>query len=103
MSTYLISAASVESFQENLLGFASDWNNALKLGFDVKQLSYPDWMTQMLASVGVLTHVLPSVVQPGAVIGKISPFLSQRYSINPECKIVAGNKLIAEMYAQLVI
>jgi sugar (pentulose or hexulose) kinase len=43
---------------------SSDWHNALKLGFDVRALAYPEWMTS--GPIGeVVGGRLPTVVQPG--------------------------------------
>jgi D-ribulokinase len=39
--------------------FTSDWNNALKLGYDVMNLEYPSWMSQLLKSEGIDISKLP--------------------------------------------
>ena len=67
----------------------SDWHNALKLGFDVHSLSYPDWLLKLLDSQGLSRHVLPPVVEPGVPVGTLgASFCSQGYS--RECAVVAG-------------
>ena len=62
---------------------ASDWHNALKLGYDVGGLRYPEWLVQFCAtSLGRRTcggdgengdgGVLPTVVAPGGAFVAIS-------------------------------
>lgn len=84
--------------------FISDWNNALKLGFDVISLAYPPWLMHLLNTTGISypnlnpnvgntnmhTPVLPTVVEPGSAVGTISNFLVEKYSFRKDCKIVAG-------------
>lgn len=49
------------------LGF-SDWNNALKTGYDPIAARWPDWIERAGADV----EKLPSVLEPGAPIGRVS-------------------------------
>lgn len=42
----------------------SDWNNALKLGYDVQRLRYPDWLGAGAAALGLAPDALPAVVRP---------------------------------------
>ena len=50
---------------------ASDWHNALKLGFDVRALRYPEWLTG--GEIGKIARGrLPRVVRPGEPIGPVS-------------------------------
>ena len=59
----------------------SDWHNCLKLGYDVKSLTYPDWMLALLKDGAKLpspSDVLPSeVVSPGEPMGKFSVHLNR--------------------------
>jgi D-ribulokinase len=66
-------------------GGISDYHNALKTGFDVETMTWPDWISQ-------LPHVrlLPQVVAPGNLIGEISPAVARHFSLNPDCTIHAG-------------
>jgi len=49
----------------------SDWNNALKLGFDPETLTWPDWLTAIDMGKGQFPHVLP----PGNACGRhITPY-----------------------------
>jgi D-ribulokinase len=47
----------------------SDWNNALKTGYDPVAARWPDWIERAGADVGKL----PFVLEPGAPIGPVSP------------------------------
>lgn len=71
---------------------ASDWNNALKLGFDVVTLSYPPWLTGLLAGLGVaapLTSLLPPVIEPGRTIGVLSAHWTDM-GFPHDCQVVGG-------------
>jgi sugar (pentulose or hexulose) kinase len=46
----------------------SDWNNALKTGYDPVATRWPDWMKRTGADLGKL----PVVLEPGAPIGPVS-------------------------------
>lgn len=63
----------------------SDWHNALKTGYDVEKLRWPDWVTALPNA-----HLLPEVLAPGAVIGDIRPDIAAHFGINPQCRIHAG-------------
>jgi D-ribulokinase len=62
----------------------SDYHNALKLGYDVGELRYPDWLT-----AAVPFH-LPAVVSPGAVVGPVTEAIAQRFSLPRACVVCAG-------------
>ena len=70
--------------------FASDWHNALKLGFDNEALVYPQWLQELLNAVGIGIDCLPVVVEPGKLIGTINATTASLYGITPKCSIVAG-------------
>ena len=63
----------------------SDYHNALKTGYDVENLCWPDWLLKLPH-----THLLPQVLAPGAVIGHIRPDIAAHFGINPQCAIHAG-------------
>ncbi|KAL3780660.1 hypothetical protein ACHAWO_004141 [Cyclotella atomus] len=73
---------------------SSDWHNCLKLGYDVRNLSYPDWMVQLLkegAKIPSPTDVLPSkVVSPGEPMGAISSVVASKYGLPTETVMVGG-------------
>ncbi|MFQ3628345.1 MAG: FGGY-family carbohydrate kinase, partial [Cyanobacteriota bacterium] len=59
--------------------------NALKLGYDVGKLRYPDW----LLAANLPVH-LPQVKAPGEAIAPILPDLGDRLGIPATCQICAG-------------
>jgi len=64
---------------------SSDYHNALKTGYDVVNLRWPDWVMALPHS-----HLLPRVVVPGEVIGQIQPDIAAHFGIHPQCAIHAG-------------
>ncbi|RZM82332.1 FGGY-family carbohydrate kinase [Leptolyngbya iicbica] len=67
----------------------SDYHNALKLGYDVGGLAYPDWLLQLLESEGG-RQWLPQVQAPGTLFGLVSTAASDRYGISRDCIVIAG-------------
>ncbi|GAB4154702.1 MAG: FGGY-family carbohydrate kinase [Cyanobacteria bacterium J069] len=63
----------------------SDYHNALKLGYDVGELRYPDWLT-----AAHLPFRLPQVKAPGEAIAPILPAVGDRLGIPAHCQICAG-------------
>jgi sugar (pentulose or hexulose) kinase len=63
----------------------SDYHNALKTGYDVEQLRWPDWVMALPH-----THLLPQVRVPGEIIGYIQPDIAAHFGIHPQCVIHAG-------------
>ncbi|MBI5431001.1 MAG: FGGY-family carbohydrate kinase [Nitrosomonadales bacterium] len=63
----------------------SDYHNALKTGYDVERLCWPEWVRALPHA-----HLLPEVLAPGAVIGKIRPDIAAHFGIHPQCAIHAG-------------
>lgn len=63
----------------------SDYHNALKLGYDVHNLCYPDWFPQLPA-----TLKLPKIYTPGEAIAPILPDIAQSFSLPSDCLICAG-------------
>ena len=64
---------------------SSDYHNALKTGYDVENLCWPDWVMALPH-----THLLPQVLAPGADIGRIQPDIAAHFGIHPQCLIHAG-------------
>jgi D-ribulokinase len=60
--------------------WVSDANNALKTGYDPVKGAWPDW----LAQAGVDISILPPVVEPGTVTGRV-----QGFGLT-DCLMVAG-------------
>jgi D-ribulokinase len=70
---------------EDMVGI-SDFNNALKLGFDPGSESYPEWMLQL-----PFAHALPKkVLPPGTRIGPIQSKRGKQLLPNPNCVVVTG-------------
>ncbi|CAN0050689.1 unnamed protein product, partial [Ectocarpus sp. 6 AP-2014] len=67
----------------------SDWNNALKAGFDVETLRWPGWLLESKLGEEI-GHCLPKVTMPGAVVGPVSASMSSRFNLPPTCSVVAG-------------
>jgi sugar (pentulose or hexulose) kinase len=63
----------------------SDYHNALKLGYDVENLRYPDWIQNL-----PLFFLLPQVFAPGTPVGTITPDLSNRFQIPADCLVCTG-------------
>jgi sugar (pentulose or hexulose) kinase len=66
----------------------SDYHNALKLGFDVDTLSYPNWLIEGIA--GAATPKLPQVVAPGTPVGEVRAQVGDRFGFPRDCMICAG-------------
>lgn len=64
----------------------SDWNNALKLGFDPVGLTWPGW----LADLGVDPQTLPEVRAPGADLGPLHPVAAAATGLPAQARVVAG-------------
>ncbi|MBE9183277.1 FGGY-family carbohydrate kinase [Microcoleus sp. LEGE 07076] len=66
----------------------SDYHNALKLGFDVDTLGYPNWLIQGIA--GAATPKLPQVVAPGTPVGEVTDQVRSRFGFPGDCTVCAG-------------
>jgi sugar (pentulose or hexulose) kinase len=63
----------------------SDYHNALKLGYDVINLSYPSWLVNQ-----DFFGLLPKVFSPGKIIGKVETAIAQKFDLNPNCLVCTG-------------
>ncbi|WP_088893242.1 FGGY-family carbohydrate kinase [Leptolyngbya ohadii] len=63
----------------------SDYHNALKLGYDVQNLCYPDWLQNLK-----VPFQLPKVLAPGTPIAPITPEISDRLNLPSDCQVCAG-------------
>ncbi len=66
------------------LGF-SDYHNALKLGYDVQTLQYPQWFPLVPEWLK-----LPKVLSPGEPIAPILPAVAREWGFPPDCWICGG-------------
>jgi len=74
------------------LNIVSEWNNALKLGYDVEKLVYPKWMARGsdLPLATMISSALPPVVEPGAKLGPVGVSIAGKYGLPSDCQVVAG-------------
>jgi sugar (pentulose or hexulose) kinase len=63
----------------------SDYHNALKLGYDVVSLSYPDWLENH-----PYRPLLPQILTPGTPIGTVLPQVAMELGLSPDCLVCAG-------------
>ena len=63
----------------------SDYHNALKLGYDVEQLKYPEWLEKMQIPIQ-----LPKVLPPGTPIGELRPEIADKFHLRRDCVVCAG-------------
>jgi D-ribulokinase len=63
----------------------SDYNNVLKLGYDILELRYPEWLTNWQSVIQ-----LPRVLSPGEPIAPIKPDIATKLGLSPGCLICAG-------------
>lgn len=64
----------------------SDWNNALKLGYDPVNQCWPEWV-QALVPDGIQ---LPRVCAPGTVLGRLAPDVAAVTGLDADTRIVAA-------------
>lgn len=63
----------------------TDYHNALKLGYDVENLAWPEWVK----SLGV-TGLLPRVLEPGAPLGMVPLEVAVKLDIPDDVMVRAG-------------
>ncbi|KAF5206716.1 Carbohydrate kinase, partial [Thalictrum thalictroides] len=63
----------------------SDYNNALKLGYDPESDSYPKWLIAQPFS-----HMLPSVTAPGTSVGFLREHVRMQFGFPEDCVVCTG-------------
>lgn len=63
----------------------SDYHNALKLGYDVKALCYPQWL-ENLSSFPILPEVRP----PGTAVASVKSEIAKQFSLPSNCQVCTG-------------
>ena len=63
----------------------SDDHNALKLGYDVQQLCYPDWLAQT-----PMFPLLPKVLSPGTPVAPVTEKIRQQFNLRRDCLVCTG-------------
>ncbi len=66
-------------------GGRSDFNNALKTGFDPEKNCWPDWLAQLIDPT-----LLPKVHSPGAALEQISSQVAEQFGLSKMITIHAG-------------
>lgn len=64
----------------------TDYNNALKLGYDAARLAWPEWIN----NAPVRHDLLPAVGAPGDVIGTITNAIASTFGFNPNTSVTLG-------------
>jgi len=64
----------------------SDWNNALKLGYETERLLWPDWVHACVPN-GIR---LPQVLAPGSPIGTLDPAIAEEIGFPATTQVLAG-------------
>ncbi|MHC5753588.1 MAG: FGGY-family carbohydrate kinase [Nostoc sp.] len=63
----------------------SDYHNVLKLGYDVEELKYPEWLELLQIPIQ-----LPKVLPPGTPIAELRPEIADKFGFRRDCLICAG-------------
>ncbi|MEH2449155.1 MAG: FGGY-family carbohydrate kinase [Nostoc sp.] len=63
----------------------SDYHNALKLGYDVEELKYPEWLEKLQIPIQ-----LPKVLTPGTPIAQLRPEIADKFHFCRDCLVCAG-------------
>ncbi|WP_041233050.1 FGGY-family carbohydrate kinase [Cylindrospermum stagnale] len=63
----------------------SDYHNALKLGYDVEKLKYPEWLENLQIPIQ-----LPKILAPGTPIAELRPEIAARLGFPRDCVVYAG-------------
>ncbi|MBD2728222.1 FGGY-family carbohydrate kinase [Nostoc sp. FACHB-892] len=63
----------------------SDYHNALKLGYDVEELKYPEWLEKLEIPIQ-----LPKVLPPGTPIAQLRPEIADKFGFRRDCLVCAG-------------
>jgi len=63
----------------------SDYHNALKLGYDVENLTYPAWLQDR-----PFFSLLPKITPPGTAIAPLLPDLAQKLQLPESCWVCSG-------------
>ncbi|MBD2175795.1 FGGY-family carbohydrate kinase [Pseudanabaena sp. FACHB-1998] len=66
----------------------SDFHNVLKLGYDMTNLIYPDWLKNWAKKNPAL--VLPEIFAPSTNLGRIQQEMAAKFELPVDCAIGAG-------------
>lgn len=74
----------------------SDWHNCLKLGYDVREKTWPSWIGDCLEDAGVTNPIsgdgiIPlTIVSPGQPMGRVNREMAETLGLSKECVVVGG-------------
>lgn len=68
----------------------SDYNNALKTGFDPQNKIWPLWLLDLFKALNIDSSCLPHVVEPGSFISDIHPHIAVDLGLPIDVEIIAG-------------
>lgn len=68
----------------------SDYNNALKTGYDPVNNVWPLWLNDLFKDQNIDVNSLPHVVSPGTVISDIHPHVAEELSLPIDIEIISG-------------
>tara|TARA_Y100000385_G_scaffold242925_1_gene260138 strand:- start:34 stop:1344 length:1311 start_codon:yes stop_codon:yes gene_type:complete len=83
--TYLLHQADFIAAKLIGQGGHSDFNNALKIGFDPEQEVWPNWIEQV-----VKPNILPKIHNPGTPLAQISTSMARHFGFATDVTIHAG-------------
>ncbi len=63
----------------------SDYHNALKLGYDVENLAYPQWLKKL-----PFFSLLPQIFAPGTPVGAVTNQIGDRFDLPKDCLVKTG-------------
>lgn len=63
----------------------SDYHNALKLGYDVEELKYPEWLEKLEIPIQ-----LPKVLTPGTPIAQLRAEIADKFGFRRDCFVCSG-------------
>ncbi|MBZ8179422.1 FGGY-family carbohydrate kinase [Oscillatoria salina] len=63
----------------------SDYHNALKLGYDIENLCYPDWLNNL-----PIKSLLPQVLPPGTPVSEVKDDLIKQFNLQKNCLVCTG-------------
>lgn len=63
----------------------SDYHNALKLGYDLERICYPNWLENL-----PFRSLLPKILAPGQIIAEVTKEIVDRFNLRQNCFVCTG-------------
>lgn len=71
--------------------FRSDWHNALKLGYDIGKLRWPEWLVKDAFGAAPASAISSlQVAPPGSAVARVSAEAARHWGLCPGAEVVAG-------------